>query len=80
MIKVSRFRSCKNTPPKEDGYYLVVKCENNGNMYYASNVHYTTKYGWNTYADDISTDKASVIHVEKEKNAMWATVKDEKKR
>lgn len=74
MIKVSRFRSCVNTPPKEDGYYLVVKLVN-GRFSYGSKLSYTTKWGWNT-------DKwghESEIKFEDPKY-MWATVKDEKVR
>ena len=51
MIKMTRWRSCLNTPPKKDGDYLVVRFDDLGNLAYAANIHYTTKYGWNTYLE-----------------------------
>lgn len=51
MIKTTRWRSCKNTPPKKDGEYLVVRFRKDGTMSYASHLGYTTKYGWNTYKE-----------------------------
>lgn len=76
MIKVSKFRSCKNTPPKEDGYYLVVKYTNKGEVYYASDIHYSVKWGWNSYSND-ENDRC-VIHFENEPNALWAILSYEK--
>lgn len=50
MIKMTRWRSCVNTPPKKDGDYLVIRCFN-GTLSYAANLHYTVAYGWNTHND-----------------------------
>lgn len=48
MIKLSRWSSCLNTPPKKDGEYLVVRFYK-GELSYASCLGYTTAYGWNTH-------------------------------
>ena len=53
MIKFSRFLSCTKTPPKKDGDYLVIRFRGD-RFSYASGIHYTVKYGWNTYADNES--------------------------
>lgn len=50
MIRISRWRSCLNTPPKKDGEYLVVRFYK-GQLSYGSHLGYTTKYGWNTHMD-----------------------------
>ena len=47
MIKISRWRSCLNTPPKKDGHYLVVRFWD-GELCYAADLDYTVEYGWNT--------------------------------
>lgn len=49
MIKFDRMRSCLNTPPKQDGLYLVMRFDKAGVLYSAGTFHYTVKYGWNTY-------------------------------
>lgn len=52
MIKMTRWRSCINTPPKKDGDYLVVRFRKDGTLIYAAAIHFTVKYGWNTYLDE----------------------------
>lgn len=76
MIKFSRWYSCKNTPPKKDGDYMVVRFRSNGTLNYCSCLGYTSKYGWNTHLD--SHDYPIIF----EDDTLWAKVKKvkEKKR
>lgn len=72
MIEFSEFKSCVNTPPKEDGTYIVIKFNERNKMIYAASIDYTTKYGWNTNC--FSNDHAITY----EEDAFWATVSKKK--
>ena len=79
MIKFSRWYSCVNTAPKKDGDYLVMRVNDNGELSYAANLHYTVKYGWNTHAE--KHDHAIVFNKDDryDRETMWTKVYDDKK-
>lgn len=77
MIKISRWRSCVNTPPKKDGVYLVVRFYSDGTLGYASNLPYTTEWGWNT--GRYGHESVIVFKNNKyDKEYMWTTITKEK--
>lgn len=71
MIKVSRFRSCVKTPPKEDGQYFVVRLVR-GELKYGQHLSYTKQWGWNT---DMWGHEHAIVF--KDPKYMWATITDE---
>jgi len=78
MIKISRWRSCVNNPPKKDGDYLVIKLHNH-KLSYASKLPYTTIWGWNTYRDPWGGEHSNRIEIT-DKSYLWAEVTYEKRK
>ena len=81
MIKTTRWRSCLNTPPKNDGYYLVVNFYK-GELSYAACLHYTTMHGWNTHRDEYAHKIVFKKENEYDRTYRWTemtNVKDKRK-
>ena len=77
MIKVARWYSCLKTPPKEDGDYLVARFDADGKMSYACGIHYTTKYGWNTYDSSTGPSEFLSKHDKYDRACLWTVLTKE---
>ena len=72
-IRISEWHLCAVENPKTDGVYLVIRFYD-GQLSYASQIEYSTKWGWN----GSESNHNHVIDFEKDAGAgfnfMWAEV------
>ena len=77
MINVTEWKSCLKTKPETEGDYLVVRFRKNGSLAYATSMHYTLEYGWNTYADANKNPIVFTPDNEFDKEYFWTTMTKE---